>query len=561
MSSRSTHPQLLVALVLSIGCSGQIEQWDNTALATPVADASMPVAPALGAPDGGSASVSCNAVQDVGPSALRRLSNVELQLTLQDLFLLDTAPSVDDVPADNEKDGFKTFTEVQALSAQHLRAYLQLSGQLADALLSDQRRRAAVIGCEPTAVDCLRAFSARFGRLAYRRTLDTQEITALTTRAQTNALDDTDAFRYVIQSLLTSADFLYRVEIGDQPDALSKLTPTELATRLSFALWGRAPSVELLDAAEAGTLSSADGLRRTVQTMLADPRTQTAYRSFFRQWLGYDKLRAPQVAPAGWSDALLVDMQQETDAALVKHAFGNGSLLAALTTDETTLSAPLAALYGLPAPDATGKVQIPTSHPRAHAGILGHASLLSMKSDGDMIALRGNWLRRTFFCASLSIPPDVAADLGDLLVGLTRVEIVEKRNTEAACKGCHALIDPIGVGLAAFDATGRWDAMAAADLGQYGIAPAVPDLASPSFDSLATLASKLQAAPEVARCLTDKVFVYVTGHAPAAADRCLTSRATAAFADDAAAFRSLLGGMVESESFRLRRAPAVTGEP
>ena len=48
--------------------------------------------------------------------------------------------------------------------------------------------------------------------------------------------------------------------------------------------------------------------------------------------------------------------------------------------------------------------------------------------------------------------------LGELLVGLTRVEIVKKRNTEAACKGCHALIDPVGIGFVQFDHTGRYDA-------------------------------------------------------------------------------------------------------
>jgi len=67
--------------------------------------------------------------------------------------------------------------------AQHLRAYVERTHGLADALTSDATRRARVLGCEPTAANCLRMFIARFGKLSYRRPLDTKEIDSLVTRA------------------------------------------------------------------------------------------------------------------------------------------------------------------------------------------------------------------------------------------------------------------------------------------------------------------------------------------------------------------------------------------
>jgi hypothetical protein len=542
LRSGKSGPSLAAALLL--GCTGKLGE-----MAGPSAN------PGLGTDMGQSSEgLECEGkTPEVGPSVLRRLSNAELQLTLQDLFQLPSPPSVQSIPADNAKQGFRTFADVQALSAQHLRAYLDLARELADGLLSDPARRAAVIGCEPASSGCLRSFVQRFGKLAYRRELTAEELDTLTARAKADALDATDQLRYSMQALLGSPNFLYRIELGDTPEGVSTLDPNELATKLSFGLWGRAPTLALLRDAEQGKLDTAEGMREVAQEMLADPRASYFYLGFFRQWLGYETLRAPNVAPKGWSDALLPQMQSETDAVLTQHGFGGTSFLEALTTNQTVLTPELASFYGLPAPGAGNKLTIPGSSPRADSGILGHASLLSLKSDGDPVALRGNWLRRTFFCSELRIPPEVAADLGDLLVGLSPVEVVAKRNTETACKGCHGLIDPIGVGLANIDASGRFDPKA--DIREFGITPVVPDLESAEFDSLGRLAGLLKDSPAVGACLSEKVFLYMSGRDAEAHDRCALQEAHGAFSG-AGDFRALLASIVASPSFRLRRASA-----
>jgi hypothetical protein len=557
---------LVVPLVVPlVGCVGHIEDTDQTAgRAEPGTGGVLDDGQAPGpGPSQAAARCTQDEAAQVGPSVMRRLSKLELRLTLQDLFQLPSSPALESVPPDNDKDGFQTFAEVQAISPQHLRTYLDETRALADALLADPARRTAVLGCEPSSATCLRAFVERFGRLAYRRTLAADELTALVERATTNALDETDRFRYAIQSLLVAPDFLYRVEVGDAPEALSQLTAEELATRLSFGLWGRAPDLQLLDRAARGELESTDGLQAVVASMLEDPRADIFYASFFRQWLGYGILRAPVVPPAGWSAELMPQLQTESDELLSRYAFGSDAFLDVLTTNETSLSPELATFYDLPTPQADGSVTIPATHARANAGVLGHAALLSLKSDGDAVALRGNWLRETFFCKSLHIPPEVADQLDDLLVGLSPVQIVEKRNTEAACKGCHAMIDPIGVGLSRFDATGRWDN--AVDITVYGIEPRVPDLTDGAFDSLAELASKLRASPQVGACLSEKVFLHMSGRDASTQDRCAVESAHEAFSETGD-FRSLLTGLVSSPAFRLRRpteaseASAVGGE-
>jgi hypothetical protein len=488
---------------------------------------------------------------------LRRLSNLEYKLTLQDLFALTSPPAIDAIPPDVDKDGFRTFASLQTVSAQHLRAYIDRAHGLADELLADSARRSKVLGCEPTASGCLRGFVTRFGKLAFRRPLETAELDGIVNRATADALDTTDQFRFAIEVLLSSPSFLYRVEVGPSADALATLTKYELASRLSFLLWGRAPDAALLDQAAAGALDTAAGLDATMTTMLADARTKTFYEAFFQQWLGFDGLPAPPNPPTGWSTALLPDMTRETQQVVADFAWGGRNLLDALTANYTRPTAALSSYFGLPTAAADGTATFPAGHARANTGLLTHPSLLAAKRDGDLIAIRGNWVRRTFLCKSLSIPPDVAETLGDMLVGLNRVQIVQKRNTEDACVTCHGSIDPIGIGFVQFDQSGRFDAKI--DGTVYGIAPALPDAApNAAFANLAELAAKLRGMPEVAECLADKVFTYANGREPQAADRCAVSAAATAFADEGNSFPALLAGLADAPAFRLRRAPAVT---
>ncbi len=510
-----------------------------------------------GSPGGAPGSRACAEVGvDASELPLRRLSALEYQLSLQDLFQLPIPPSIESsIPADTNKDGFKTFATLQTVSAQHLRAYLDVATRLADELLLDAPRRAKVVGCDLAATDCLSSFVTRFGKLAFRRPLEDAERDSITRAATDNALDTEDRYRYAIEALLVSANFLYRVEVGDEPEGLSKLRPHELAARLSFALWGRSPSEELLNQAAQGALDSADGLSEVGARLAGDERTRVFFDSFFKQWLGFEQLRAPKQPPADWSDNLLVEMARETDAVLADFAWGGRDFLDALTTNSTRLTPALAAFYGVPAPGADGRVDFPAGHPRENTGLLTHASLLSAKSDGDRIAIRGNWLRKTFLCKQLEVPPELAEDFGELLVGLTRVQIVKKRNSEAACKGCHAAIDPIGMGFERFDEAGRFDSKV--DIDAFGVTPAFPD-ANAEFDSVAELAALLRQDPQVSECLTARAFLYTNGREPTRADSCALQSTASSFASTSHDFRALLRGLVEAPGFRLRRAPPAT---
>ena len=342
---------------------------------------------------------------DTGAAVLRRLSNLEYQLTLQDLFKLAAPPPLDGIPPDVDHEGFRSYAGIQTVSAQHLRAYIDRAHALADDLMADTTRRAAVLGCEPTASGCLRAFVTRFGKLAYRRPLETAELDSVVNRATADALDATDQFRFAIEVLLSSSNFLYRVEVGNAADAIATLTPTELASRLSFALWGRGAR---RDAARSGGVDAGDARRprHAGDDDAGGRRAKTFYDAFFRQWLGFEGMQAPPNPPAGWTDALLTDMTRETQLVLGDFAWGSGSnFLNVLTANYTRPTAALSSFYGLPAAGADGTAPFPSTHVRAGTGLLTHPALLAAKRDGDLIAMRGNWLRRTFLCKTMTIDP------------------------------------------------------------------------------------------------------------------------------------------------------------
>jgi hypothetical protein len=506
------------------------------------------------APGAGGVPEDCES-ESVGtaPTVLRRLSVLEYQLTTQDLLSMLEPPSSEGLPLDNEHLGFRTFAEHQTMSAENLRAYLDKASSLAGDLLASPERRSTVIGCEPTEPQCLSDFVARFGKLAYRRALEANEVDAIATAATEFGADADDGIRFAIEAMLSSAQFLYRVEVGDNPEGLSTLTPHELASRLSFALWGRGPTGEQLDQAASGALDSPEGLALAAQSMLQDDKTQVFFEAFFRQWLGYQTLRPSSPE----HEAVASDMQLETDRVVTEFAWGAGNFFDALLANHTYVSPELAAFYGSPAPDVEGRVAFEEGDPRFASGLLTHAALLSAKTDGDIISTRGNWLRKTFLCQELHIPEDLADTIGELLVGLDRIAIVEERNTRASCMGCHSTIDPIGIGLAKFDRAGIFDPEE--DVSVFGITPALPDAPEPNtFNTVGELSAHLYAMSEVPVCLTERAYLYMNGREPAAEDACSVVRTSGVFLGGGHDFSALLQGIVDDPSFRLRRPPAPT---
>ncbi|HET6581879.1 MAG TPA: DUF1592 domain-containing protein, partial [Nannocystaceae bacterium] len=342
----------------------------------------------------------------LGPQGLRRLSLAELSATLQLLTGLG-ADEVDALLVVLPGDGSTPFDNdypLQAPSAPLVEGMFSIAEALADRIMTDPQLRDAVLGCAPTGPDdeaCLRAFTERFGRLALRRPLTSAELDEYAAFiAFAEAENDFDVgASLVLEALLLDALFLYRVERGeptaDDPE-LFRLDDFEMASRLSFLLWGSGPDDALLDQAAAGELDTPAQIREAALALVQDRRGLRQLQRLHALWLGYETMAL--------EPDLAASLRRETDA-LIERALVDGSWLALFTADDTWLDARLAEHYGIALPNGEpGWVEYPDVRRR---GLVSHGTVLSIGAKfGDTSPTeRGKAVWTRLLCNEIPPPP------------------------------------------------------------------------------------------------------------------------------------------------------------
>ena len=296
---------------------------------------------------------------EVGLGKLRRLTRAEYNNTVRDLLGDDSRPAAAFLP-DDASAGYAANAHAP-VSRLHVEEYMRAAERLAQ----DAAGRLGLwVSCDlevsgAEAEACARGFITSFGRRAYRRPLTRDEEDALLAVYAEKASDAGFAagLQLVIQALLQSPHFLYRVELGalglgDEAAAAGEVVPLtgyELASRLSYLLWASTPDDELLAAAESGALASPAGLEAQAARMLDDPRSQGGVVSFFSQWLELGELLTLQkdaAALPAWSSSLRASMYVETmmfaDYVLRD---GDGRLETLLTAPWSIVNGPLMEHY------------------------------------------------------------------------------------------------------------------------------------------------------------------------------------------------------------------------
>ena len=340
--------------------------------------------------------------------------------------------------------------------------------------LSDTPSRRRVFSCRPTqeseARPCAERIVNRLGALAYRRAL-----TANDSRALMNFYDaeaKTKGFeigvRAALEAILASPHFVFRAEeipAGAKPGSKVAVSSVDLASRLSFFLWGAPPDSALSAVARRGALSDTTVLLAQARRMLADPRSEALTTRFAAQWLrlqDIEKVHPDHLLYPDYHEQLATDMRKETELFFSSLVRENRSLLDLYTADYTFVNEALARHYGMP--DITGpefrRVKYTDSN---RTGILGHGSMLMLTSQGNRTSpvLRGKWVMEVLMGSPPPPPPPDVPDLdatGEHKEGrmLTTRERMEQHRANPSCRSCHVFIDPIGLALDNFDVTGQW---------------------------------------------------------------------------------------------------------
>ena len=544
-------PRLLILVLLLGGCdAAQPTAADPVdAAVSPMDAARPPPAPLVPA-----------------PAATARLTQAQYAHVIADVFgddIVVPGPLEPDVALD----GLWAIGAARTtISPRGVELYEAAAYAIAEQVLGDPARRRRVLACEPGPQDtaCLGQVIAKLGRRLWRRPLTESELSglvALALDAENTLGDPRQGLTFALAALLQSPWFLLRPVTPDMAPAGEAvvLDGWAWANRVAFFLWDSGPDEGLLAAAEAGALDLPASRAAWVTHLLDDPRARRGMRAFFNDYLKLRELdglfKDPQVFTR-YTPELGPMAREETLATLEHLVFdAQADYRAAFTGHTTFLNRKLAAIYGVPAPAAAGfaRTELPADGPRA--GLLGQASILAQNAHpvSSSATLRGRFIRETLLCGVIPPPPaDVDTSLPEPNADLpTLRDRVAIHMTGPSCAGCHQIMDPIGLGLENFDGIGRYRTL---ENGALIDASGVLD--GQAFEDALALGEAVAAHPQLAPCLTRKLYSYAVGHAPTAGEAGELARLEATFEQKGYQIKALLAAIALSPGFGTIAPPA-----
>ncbi len=485
--------------------------------------------------------------RSLGNSQLRRLNRSEMQATLFYLLGSDPGNDMQLLPEDSATYFDNDYTNQRASDA--LVQGIKVIGEQAVArFIADTAKRDQVIGCTPDALgaaDCYRSFIKTFGRRALRRALSDDELEEfmLLTADELTSGDFYKGIELIARAFLQDLEFAYRVElgtpIGGRTDVV-RLNNWEVASRLSFLLWGVTPDDELLDKAAAGLLSNPDQVRAAASTMLEDPRAIKQIERFHAMWLGYNDATLPA--------ALAGAMQAETNALIERVIFEqNSSWLDLLQSTSTFINQPLAEHYGLPWTASTESAWVDYAS-SGRKGILSHARFLAVAPKGADTSptRRGLLIRTRLFCQEIPPPPpDIKSDDPPAQSAGSCKSDAYKAHSTAACAGCHSQMDPVGFGLENYDQFGKYRTHEIentnCEIPGTGSLVGVGDFKGPG-----ELADLMVSSGSIEACVARQMFRFAIGRREGENESKTIVDLTDSFRGDAYRFRELLLSLVGS---------------
>jgi mono/diheme cytochrome c family protein len=441
--------------------------------------------------------------------------------------------------------------------------------------LSPTPSRERIFICKPAANDaksevgCARQIIASLAKRAYRRAVTTEDVTELLQYYQDGVKEGgfESGIRSAVTGLLASPFFLYRAEripAGLRPGAVYAISDIELASKLSFFLWNTIPDDELLQAAIDGRLSQPAVLDRQVKRMLADPRSVTLASNFVHQWL--DMKRLDEIVPdsavfpyaSGRSDPR-EDFRTELTLFADSIFREDRSVVDLLRATHTYVNERVALHYGITnvKGDRFRRVELEES---VRWGLLGKGAVLMAAAYPNRTSpvLRGAFILKHIQGVPPATPPPNVPTLDEKDIGTTKAltvrQMMAKHRASPTCSSCHAVMDPLGLALENFDATGMWrdrDRYAGAAIDSSGVLPDGTPINGPD-----DLRQALLRTPEqFVQTFAEGLLTYATGRKLEYYDMPTVRRIVRNGAPTEYRFSTLVQAVVKSDQFRMRRVP------
>jgi hypothetical protein len=423
--------------------------------------------------------------------------------------------------------------------------------------------RKLVLICDPkTGPACIDKITANFAHRAYRRPVskvETAQLAKFVGVAEGKGLSVEQGVQLMIEAVLISPDFLFRIEhdpAAGTTDTVHPVTDPELASRLSYFLWSSTPDDELLRLAEARKLHEPAILDAQVKRMLADERSEALASNFAGQWLELRNLNV--VTPdtrkyATWGPDLRDAMKTETTMFFEHVLRENRPISEFLNARYTYLNDVLAKHYGIDGVTGSDfrRVDLTTDQ---RGGLLGQASVLTVSSypTRTSVVLRGKYVLENILGTPPPPPPPDVPALDETKIGAqaTLRQQMEQHRSNPVCSSCHSKMDVLGFGLENYDGIGKWrttDGKFPVDAS--GTMPNGKSFAGPG-EMRAVLTGEM---PQFAHCLTEKLLTYSLGRGLEAYDRRTVGTIEKSLAANDYKFQTLIYEIVRSMPFRMRR--------
>lgn len=288
------------------------------------------------------------------------------------------------------------------------------------------------------------------------------------------------AMKAVAAATISSPRFLYLYDSDRQSSSDTSVDCFDLASRLSFFLWGSIPDEELLRLAASGQLNSEQILTAQVNRMLKDRKLKRFCDSFPAQWLQLERIISsvpePSQFPTFYFSKYRNSMHMMLEPLLLFETvlIEDKPIRQLIDSDFTYRSKRLNEAYGELKIDAEfggrrgqGDVgplkfyRLPIADRRS-GGIMTTAAVMTMTSGPERTQpiTRGAWMATVVFNDPPEPPPadvpalDEKSSHDDEM--LTLRERLSMHRQRADCRGCHEQIDPLGFAFENFNPIGQW---------------------------------------------------------------------------------------------------------
>jgi mono/diheme cytochrome c family protein len=357
----------------------------------------------------------------------------------------------------------------------HVREFT-IAGPFTVTGVSDTPSRRKIFSCRPASAHeeagCARTILKALATAAYREPANGAELEPLMKFFEEGRRQGgfENGIKLGIQAILVSPRFLFRLEeapTGGRPGEPYRISDVDLASRLSFFLWGGAPDAELLRTAAAGTLHTPAVLELQVRRMLADRKSEALSTRFAAQWLrlqDVDRILPEPVLYPSFDRQLAQSFKRETELFFDSIVREDRNVLDLLTANYTFVNERIARHYGISnvTGDAFRRVTL-DGDLASRRGLLGQGSWLMATSVADRTSpvQRGKWIMEVLLGSPPPPPPPNVPALDEtkpVASGrtLSTRERMEEHRKNPACASCHRVIDPLGLALENFDVTAAW---------------------------------------------------------------------------------------------------------